>query len=278
MQRLFTTLAVILISASASAADIEAWLAKPILDPNLPQKQIEDYCEARVLRMPKVSSAKEWEALAKKYREETLRKVVFRGEAAKWREMETKVKWLDTIEGGPEYRIRKLIYDVHKPMFYRVFLPSNLGPLIKYRLSLGSFHKTKGVRPMSKYEDTPAAIAMILFTLGGIFYVGQLLFMTEAWLSDNGIGAEAIGLARVLGFTWLGIIVVLIRTFTNGPAGTGAFFIALVIAQIGIFLNLWHQYFTLDPTRAASIIDDAGIVTVLTALLLFGWSRIRSKT
>lgn len=24
---------------------------------------------------------------------------------------------------------------------------------------------------MSKYEDTPAAIAMILFTLGGIFYV-----------------------------------------------------------------------------------------------------------
>ena len=131
---------------------------------------------------------------------------------------------------------------------------------------------------MQKYEDTPAAIAMILFTLGGIFYVGQLLFMTEAWLSDNGIGAEAIGLARVLGFTWLGIIVVLIRTFTNGPAGTGAFFIALIIAQIGIFLNLWHQYFTSDPTRAASIIDDAGIVTVLTALLLFGWSRIRSKT
>ncbi len=33
---------------------------------------------------------------------------------------------------------------------------------------------------MSKYEDTPAAIAMILFTLGGIFYVFQLIFMTEA--------------------------------------------------------------------------------------------------
>jgi hypothetical protein len=96
---------------SASAADIEAWLAKPILDPNLPQKQVEDYCEARVLRMPKVSSLKEWEALAKKYREDTLREVVFRGEAAKWREMETKVKYLETIEGGPEYRIKKLIYE-----------------------------------------------------------------------------------------------------------------------------------------------------------------------
>ena len=129
---------------------------------------------------------------------------------------------------------------------------------------------------MSKYEDSPAAIAMILFTLGGIFYVFQLIFMTEAWLAENGIGTEAIGLARVLGFTWLGIVVVLIRTFISGPAGTSAFFMALVIAQIGIFLNLWHQ--ELMGALEVSVLDDAIIVTVLTALLLFGWSRIRSKT
>ena len=128
---------------------------------------------------------------------------------------------------------------------------------------------------MQKYEDIPAAIAMILFTLGGLFYTAQLLFTTEAWLSGNGIGTEAVGLARVLGFTWLGIVVVLIRTFINGPAGTGAFFMALIIAQVGIFLNLWHQHFTAE--LEVSIIDDASIVTVLTALLLFGWARIRSK-
>jgi len=129
---------------------------------------------------------------------------------------------------------------------------------------------------MQKYGDKPAAIAMILFTLGGIFYVAQLIFMTEAWLAENGIGPEAIGVARVLGFTWLGIIVVLIRTFFNGPAGTSAFFMMLVIAQIGIFLNLWHQ--ELMVALEVSVLDDAIIVTVLTALLLFGWSRIRSKT
>ena len=129
---------------------------------------------------------------------------------------------------------------------------------------------------MQKYGDTPAAVAMILFTLGGIFYVAQLIFMTEAWLAENGIGPEAIGVARVLGFTWLGIIVVLIRTFFNGPAGTSAFFMMLVIAQIGIFLNLWHQ--ELMVALEVSVLDDAIIVTVLTALLLFGWSRIRSKT
>ena len=56
-------------------------------------------------------------------------------------------------------------------MIYGVFWIFDLSSSFKYRLLLGSFHKTKGVRPMSKYEDTPAAIAMILFTLGGIFYV-----------------------------------------------------------------------------------------------------------
>ena len=129
---------------------------------------------------------------------------------------------------------------------------------------------------MQKYGDTPAAIAMILFTLGGIFYVVQLIFMTEAWLAENGIGPEAICVARVLGFTWLGIVVVLIRTFFSGPAGTSAFFMMLIIAQIGIFLNLWHQ--ELMVAQEVSVLDDAIIVTVLTALLLFGWSRIRSKT
>ncbi len=129
---------------------------------------------------------------------------------------------------------------------------------------------------MKHYEDTPAAIAMILYTLGGIFYVIQLLFTTEAWLSGNGIGEEAVGLARVLGLTWLGIVVVLIRTFIQGPAGTGAFFLALVIAQIGIFLNLWHQHFTAN--LEVPIVDDAVIVTVLLVLLLFGWFRIRAKT
>lgn len=128
----FLTLALVsgLLSHVSSAADIEAWLAKPILDPNLPQKQVEDYCEARVLRMPEVTSAKEWETLAKKYREDTLREVVFRG-AAKWREMETKVKFLDTIEGGPEYRIRKLIYEAVPGLWIPALLyePKNLdGP------------------------------------------------------------------------------------------------------------------------------------------------------
>ena len=126
---------------------------------------------------------------------------------------------------------------------------------------------------LKKYNDTPAAIALALFTLGGAFYVAQLLFMTEAWLAENSMGVETVGLARVLGFTWLGITIGLIRTFINGPDGSSTFFMALVIAQIGILINLWHQHLTGVP----AVFDDAIIVSVLTVLLLIGYLRVRSR-
>ena len=131
---------------------------------------------------------------------------------------------------------------------------------------------------LEKYNDTPAAIAIILYTLGCAFYVFQLLVMTEAWLAENGMGPETVGLARVLGFTWLGIIVGLIRTFTNGPDGNSTFFIALIIAQLGLVLNLWHQYlFPAEAAAAATVLDDSIAVSVLALLLLIGWFRIRAR-
>ena len=126
---------------------------------------------------------------------------------------------------------------------------------------------------LKKYNDTPAAIALILFTLGSAFYVFQLLFNTEAWLTENSMAVESVGLARVLGFTWLGIIVGLIRTFTNGPEGNSTFFMALVTAQIGICINLWQPHLTGSPT----VFDDAIIVSVMTVLLLIGFLRVRSR-
>ena len=125
-----------------------------------------------------------------------------------------------------------------------------------------------------KYNDTPAAISLGIYLLGCLFYTVQLLFMTEAWLEENGIGPEAVGVARVLGFTWLGLTISLLRTYSTGPDGQNAYFIAMVIAQIGILLNLWHQHLF---AGAATVIDDAIIVSVLTALLLIGYVRIRSR-
>jgi|TARA_B100000686_G_scaffold304862_1_gene342829 hypothetical protein len=131
---------------------------------------------------------------------------------------------------------------------------------------------------LEKYNDTPAAIAIILYTLGCAFYVFQLLFMTESWLAENGMGPETVGLARVLAFTWLGILVGLVRTFTNGPDGNSTFFIVLIVAQLGLVLNLWHQYlFPADAAAAATVLDDSIAVSVLAILLLIGWFRIRAR-
>jgi len=84
---------------------------------------------------------------------------------------------------------------------------------------------------MKQYADTPAAIALGLFFLGGVFYVAQLLLMTESWLAQNNVGPEAVPVAQVLGCAWLGYMVALLRTFVKGPTGSGPFFIALVVAR-----------------------------------------------
>ena len=125
-----------------------------------------------------------------------------------------------------------------------------------------------------KYNDNPAAICLGLYLLGCIFYVFQLIFMTETWLAGEGIGPEAIPVARVLGASFLGFIVGLILTYMNGPDGQKIYFYALLVAQICTLINLWHQHLF---TANATVFDDAIIVSILTALLLIGFFRVKSR-
>ena len=125
-----------------------------------------------------------------------------------------------------------------------------------------------------KYNDTPAAICLGIYLLGCIFYVFHLLFMTEIWLAGEEIAPEAIPVARVLGSAYLGFIVGLFLTYINGPDGQRIYFLALLVAQICTLLNIWHQHLFTETTTA---FDDAIIVSVLTALLLIGYFRVRSR-
>lgn len=87
------------------------WLRRPLLGTNVPLAEVQAFTEARVPRMPAVETARDWEKIAARLRREVLDQVVFRGEAARWRGQAVKVMWLDTLPGGPEYRIRKLRYE-----------------------------------------------------------------------------------------------------------------------------------------------------------------------
>ena len=58
--------------------------------------------------------------------------------------------------------------------------------------------------------------------------------MTEKWLANEMIGPEAIVVARVLGFAYLGYIVGLVLTFLNGPDGHKFYFLSLLLITIKV--------------------------------------------
>ena len=126
----------------------------------------------------------------------------------------------------------------------------------------------------SKYNDTLAAIALGIYLLGGLFYVIQLIFATEAWLVANQVDVNAITVARVIGGTWLGLVLGLLLTFVKGPDGQNLFFWALGIAQIATLAAILYSHFILSRP---GIEDDVIIVTILTILFLIGLFRIKDR-
>lgn len=105
-----------LASASAIGADappgfVAEMLGRKVIGPNLSLAEVRLFCEEKVAPMPEARDRADWERQADRIRSETLRRVVFRGEAARWREIPTKVEYGESIPGGPGYRIRKLRYE-----------------------------------------------------------------------------------------------------------------------------------------------------------------------
>src|SRR4051794_21598903 len=86
-------------------------LARPIIGPRQTLAEAMDFCESAVPAMPRVATLAEWEAQASRMREAALAQVIFRGEAAAWRDAKARVEWLGTLEGGPGYRIKTLRYE-----------------------------------------------------------------------------------------------------------------------------------------------------------------------
>ncbi len=127
-----TALCVATLSASAAATsaaensaaekDVAALLRQEIVGRTLPLAEIQRFCERRVPRMDSYKSAAEWEAAARRLRQQVLDKVVFRGQAAAWRNTPQRIQWLETIPGGPGYRIRKLRYEALPGLFIPALL------------------------------------------------------------------------------------------------------------------------------------------------------------
>src|SRR5690606_10390429 len=84
--------------------------------------EIQRFVDPKVPRLGKFDSAEAWAEHADGLRRDVLEKVVFRGEAAKWRDAKAGVEWLETIEGGEEYRIKKVRYEAVPGMWIPALL------------------------------------------------------------------------------------------------------------------------------------------------------------
>jgi dienelactone hydrolase len=113
MTRLLPLWLALSLAVAARAGDdpVTAALGREIIGPRQTLAEVQEFAAERIPAMPSVQSAEEWTRTADRLREDTLAKVIFRGEAAAWRDAKARVEWLDAIGGGPGYRIKKLRYE-----------------------------------------------------------------------------------------------------------------------------------------------------------------------
>src|SRR5262245_28808259 len=104
-------LATPLASSGADDANLKPWLERKLLAPDQTQSEVQEYVEAQLPPMPIPANPDDWKSYADRVRRDVLDRVVYRGAAAEWRDAKTRVEWLDTIDGGPGYRIKKLRYE-----------------------------------------------------------------------------------------------------------------------------------------------------------------------
>lgn len=131
---------------SAAEQDLKTWLAQPILEKDLPWKEVQSFIAPRVIGMPEIDNVADWEKYISKVKSDVLNKVVYRGEATKWRDSKMKVEWLETIEGGPEYKIQKLRFEVLPGLWIPalLYVPNQLSGKVPVVLNLNGHDGKNG--------------------------------------------------------------------------------------------------------------------------------------
>src|SRR5579863_1133581 len=124
---LFTLLIWLIILRTTTAyadpkADVEKLLSRTILETDQTLTELQKFAAGKIPPLGAPATAADWGRAAKALRTQTLTRSVYRGEAAKWRDAPLKVEWLETIPGGPGYRIKKLRYEAVPGMWIPALL------------------------------------------------------------------------------------------------------------------------------------------------------------
>ena len=130
----------------------------------------------------------------------------------------------------------------------------------------------------AKYNDNLAAVFLSIYLLAAFVYAVQFLFLAEWTLAQRGImmdPAPQVGMvARAAGIAYLGLSFGVLMTLLKGPEGQKIFYDSLMIIQIVTLVALWHAHLI---EQWPYILPDALIVTVITAILVFVYFRIKTR-
>ena len=159
-----------------AAGAVENWLNQQIIGSTQTLAEVQAFTESRVPLMPQVKSAGEWNRIAERLRRQTLERVILRGEAARWRDAKTKVEWLDTIEGGPGYRIKKLRFEAVPGLWIPALLyePENLSSKAPVCLNVNGHDPIGTVAPYNQIRCINQAKRGMLALNVEWFNMGQL--------------------------------------------------------------------------------------------------------
>jgi endonuclease/exonuclease/phosphatase family metal-dependent hydrolase len=121
---------------------LEQQLNTPRLNPEIPQRELQAFISARIPKFLPPTTRKAWEQEAHDIRRKMLERVIFRGHAVHWRTAKTQVEWLDTLEGGPGYQIRKLRYEALPGFWIPALLyePQNLTDKMPVFINVNGHH------------------------------------------------------------------------------------------------------------------------------------------
>src|SRR5207249_4719690 len=73
--------------------------------------ELQEYLDAKIPRLPEPTTAEAWTKETERLQKEVLENVVFRGEAAKWRDAKTKIEYAGTIAGEGD-TVKKLRFEI----------------------------------------------------------------------------------------------------------------------------------------------------------------------
>jgi len=107
-----TVLVYLTIRRDHSAENWESFLDQRVLETDQTAHDVVAFARPRLPVLTVPSTVSEWEARATHLRSAILDRIVYRGDAAAWRDAECRVEWQSVETGGPGYQLRKLRYEV----------------------------------------------------------------------------------------------------------------------------------------------------------------------